>query len=225
MNGRNDIIRPGQVKRQVKGALTSASEVMDYRLHKSQEEINKGIEALDKIQTEDLVELVSFKDKAEAALKSTASKIMNGATVSDVDDIPQQMNNYTGVATEIPTHGADPNIKYNLGYVGGGGGTGSVRGEGSPLDITLYGVDDPTNALAEYFFDFMTYGSYEAIDAPNITFPSYVQWVEEPTFENGKHYQVSIVNKIGIVVCVDIDNPEDEPTYTLQPDPGFDPGF
>ena len=43
MNGRNDIIRPGQVKRQNKGALTSASEVMDWNLRKSQEEINKTI--------------------------------------------------------------------------------------------------------------------------------------------------------------------------------------
>lgn len=212
MNGRNDIIRPGQVKRQVKGALTSASEVMDYRLHKNQEEINKEIEALDKLQIDDLVELATFKNKAEAAIKATASKVMNGATVSDVDDIPQQMEDYTGVATELPTHGADPNIKYNLGYVGGS----------SPLNITLYGGDDEANALSEYFLDFMTYGGSQA---PNITFPSYVQWVEEPTFENGKHYQVSIVNKIGIVVCVDIDNPEDEPTSTLMPDPGFDPGF
>lgn len=66
-------------------------------------------------------------------------------------------------------------------------------GEVSSLSVALVSpVDGITN---EYCFEFVS-GS----TATELTVPSSVKWVQTPSIEAGKTYQVSILNGIGVIV-------------------------
>ena len=64
----------------------------------------------------------------------------------------------------------------------------------STLTITLGSVSN-SNIINEYFVEFTTRSS-----GTTISLPSTVKWAngETPTFENGKTYQISIVNNLGV---------------------------
>jgi hypothetical protein len=64
----------------------------------------------------------------------------------------------------------------------------------STLTITLGGVSN-SNIINEYFVEFTTRSS-----GTTVSLPSSVKWAtgETPTFENGKTYQISIVNNLGV---------------------------
>ena len=66
-------------------------------------------------------------------------------------------------------------------------------GEIAALSITLA---DPTDATItnEYCFEFVSSDT-----ATTLTVPSNIKWVQEPTIEAGKTYQVSIMNGIGVI--------------------------
>ena len=148
------------------------------------------------------------------ALLAICEALMNGITPQSVDSIPEELSSYSTTAIEIPSTGAKPGVKYILGYVGGGGEADGITVEDTALDVTL----EPTDGLEEYFFDFKTYSTYQVLETPNISFPSSVQWVSEPEFESGMHYQVSIVNNIGSVVAVEDDDPTEEPYTEVEGD-------
>lgn len=63
----------------------------------------------------------------------------------------------------------------------------------STLTVTLNAVDDDT-IYNEYMMQFTT-----GTTAPTVNFPSSVVWVETPTIEASKTYQVSIVDNKGII--------------------------
>lgn len=64
----------------------------------------------------------------------------------------------------------------------------------STLTITLGSVSN-SNIINEYFVEFTTSSS-----GTTVSLPSTVKWAngETPTFENGKTYQISIVNNLGV---------------------------
>ena len=66
----------------------------------------------------------------------------------------------------------------------------------SALTITLGSVSN-SNILNEYFVEFTTRSS-----GTTVSLPSSVKWANgvAPTFENGKTYQISIVNNLGVCV-------------------------
>lgn len=64
----------------------------------------------------------------------------------------------------------------------------------SSLTITLGSVSN-SNIINEYFVEFTTSST-----GTTVSLPSTVTWAngETPTFENGKTYQISIVNNLGV---------------------------
>ena len=67
-------------------------------------------------------------------------------------------------------------------------------GEIAALSITLA---TPTNEAItnEYCFEFVS-----GETATTLTVPDTIRWAQEPSIEAGKTYQVSILNKIGVIV-------------------------
>lgn len=63
----------------------------------------------------------------------------------------------------------------------------------STLTVTLNAVEDDT-VYNEYMMQFST-----GTTAPTVNFPSSVVWVETPTIEASKTYQVSIVDNKGLI--------------------------
>lgn len=70
-----------------------------------------------------------------------------------------------------------------------------VWGEVTSLTLTL--ASGTAGYLSEYMFEFES-GS----TATSLSLPPSVTWVDTPTIETGKTYQVSIVNDIAIIVGV-----------------------
>ena len=66
-------------------------------------------------------------------------------------------------------------------------------GEIAALSITLGEPADAT-ITNEYCFEFAS-----GETAATLTVPSNIKWVQEPTIEAGKTYQVSIMNGIGVI--------------------------
>jgi hypothetical protein len=65
--------------------------------------------------------------------------------------------------------------------------------------LSLTFVEGDSNKVNEYMFSF-TSGE----TATMLTLPSSVQWVNELTVEANKHYEISIVDNIGLWCAVDL---------------------
>lgn len=133
-------------------------------------------------------------NKADTALQSyteqykgtvTSVKI-NGVTknqssgVVDLGYINKQLSTSTSSSMTL-----SPNIYYR-----------NTNTSLSTLTITLGSVSN-SNILNEYFVEFTTRSS-----GTTISLPSSIKWANgvTPTFENGKTYQISIVNNLGTCV-------------------------
>lgn len=69
---------------------------------------------------------------------------------------------------------------------------------GTVEDVDLVLEDGDESVVNEYVFQF----TYAEGPFP-CSFPDTIKWVNgEPVFENGKTYQISIVNNIGLIVSV-----------------------
>lgn len=111
MNGRNDIIRPGQVKRQQKGALTSASEVMDWHIGKNQEEINKeGNGKVDDVKVNG-VSVLSGKT-ANITVPTKVSDLENDADYATQQDVEDSV--ISEVEATIDNNVGTPDVDVNL---------------------------------------------------------------------------------------------------------------
>lgn len=124
------------------------------------------------------------------ALKNPNKLILSGAVTAEYDGSAE-------VSVEIPKGGAGgiypvvsmtdataellPNTFYQWGEI-------------AALSVTLA---TPTNETItnEYCFEFVS-GS----TATTLTVPDTIRWVQEPSIEAGKTYQVSILNGIGVIV-------------------------
>ncbi len=131
--------------------------------------------------------------------------------ISDIDTIRTNAANYKGTVTSVkvdnvsksPSSGA-----VDLGYVNKQLTTSTSSSMSlspnvyyrntstslSTLTITLGSVSN-SNIINEYFVEFTTRSS-----GTTVSLPSTVKWAngETPTFENGKTYQISIVNNLGV---------------------------
>ena len=114
------------------------------------------------------------------AYNSSSNKI---ATMSDIPDITGKQDKIPVETSSQTTITIDPNKYYSF-------------GEAASLNITLATPSDNT-IYNEYMFEFDS-GS----TATTLTLPNTVEWVQTPTIEASKTYQVSIVNNIGIIVGV-----------------------
>lgn len=133
--------------------------------------------------------------------------------ISDIDTIRTNAANYKGTVTSVKINGqskSPSNGVVDLGYVNKQLSTSTsssmtlspniyyrnTNTSLSTLTITLGSVSN-SNILNEYFIEFTTGSS-----GTTISLPSSIKWVNgvTPTFENGKTYQISIVNNLGTCV-------------------------
>jgi hypothetical protein len=149
------------------------------------------------------IDTSNFATKTELAAKQDV--------ISDIDTIRTNAANYKGTVTSVkvdnvsksPSSGA-----VDLGYVNKKLTTSTSSSMSlspnvyyrntstslSTLTITLGSVSN-SNIINEYFVEFTTRSS-----GTTVSLPSSVKWAngETPTFENGKTYQISIVNNLGV---------------------------
>lgn len=103
MKGTNRLRKPGSVKKHLLGRMHSASEVFDYNLNKTQEEINEGIKDIDAIQDLDIDELnkKSVKVPNEYLQDVGSGNKSNKVTVTGFS-IPVPMSDDQGAAGSGP---------------------------------------------------------------------------------------------------------------------------
>lgn len=97
-----------------------------------------------------------------------------------VDEEGELINVVVNKNTSIPSTGMLPNTFYSLGTIS------------TNTAFTLANAQH-NDKYEEYMWEFTVSGT------PQITFPSTITWDEEPELENGKTYQVSVVNNLGII--------------------------
>ena len=150
-------------------------------------------------------DLSNYATKAELAQKQDI--------ISDIDTIRTNAANYKGTVTSIKINNVSKtpsNGVVDLGYVSKQLSTSTSSSMSlspniyyrntstslSTLTITLGSVSN-SNILNEYFVEFTTRSS-----GTTVSLPSSVKWANgvTPTFENGKTYQISIVNNLGTCV-------------------------
>lgn len=130
--------------------------------------------------------------------------------ISDIDTIRANAANYQGTVTEVKMNGTTKSPSsgiVDLGYINKQLSTSTsssmtlspniyyrnTNTNLSALTISLGSVSN-SNILNEYLIEFTTRSS-----GTTVTLPSSVKWVNGvvPTLENGKTYQISIVNNLG----------------------------
>lgn len=133
--------------------------------------------------------------------------------ISDIDTIRTNASNYKGTVTSVKINGVSKSPSsgvVDLGYVNKQLSTSTsssmtlspniyyrnTNTSLSSLTITLGSVSN-SNILNEYFVEFTTRSS-----GTTVSLPSSIKWANgvAPTFENGKTYQISIVNNLGTCV-------------------------
>ena len=158
---------------------------------------------------------ICYNDDSYKAVEGAAIEITPNGEVNDVSagiEIPTTLPNpnaltFTGAVTGTYDGSAPVSVEIPS---GGSGGIYPVVamtdataellpntfyrwGEIATLSITLA---DPTVATItnEYCFEFVS-----GETATELTVPGDIKWVQEPTIEAGKTYQVSILNGIGVI--------------------------
>ena len=133
--------------------------------------------------------------------------------ISDIDTIRTNAANYKGTVTSVKINGQSKSPSsgvVDLGYINKKLTTSTsssmtlspniyyrnTNTSLSSLTITLGSVSN-SNILNEYFVEFTTRSS-----GTTVSLPSSIKWANgvTPTFENGKTYQISIVNNLGTCV-------------------------
>lgn len=151
------------------------------------------------------IDISNFATKAELAQKQDI--------ISDIDTIRTNAANYKGTVTSVKIDGVSKTPSsgvVDLGYVNKKLTTSTSSSMTlspniyyrntstslSSLTITLGSVSN-SNILNEYFVEFTTRSS-----GTTVSLPSSIKWANgvTPTFENGKTYQISIVNNLGTCV-------------------------
>lgn len=149
------------------------------------------------------IDTSNFATKDELAAKQDV--------ISDIDTIRTNAANYKGTVTSVTVNGQSKSSSggvVNLGYVNKQLSTTTssymsllpnvyYRNTGtslSTLTITLVSASN-SNIINEYFVEFTTRST-----GTTVSLPSSIKWAngEAPTFENGKTYQISIVNNLGV---------------------------
>lgn len=144
-----------------------------------------------------------------SATNSTSTTL--AATASAVKAAYDLANSYKGTVTSVKINGTTKSPTsgvVDLGYINKQLSTSTSSSMSlspniyyrntstslSTLTITLGSVSN-SNIINEYFVEFTTRSS-----GTTISLPSSVKWAngETPTFENGKTYQISIVNNLGV---------------------------
>lgn len=146
---------------------------------------NKPLSAAQGVALKALIDAISIPDK----LPNPNALTFTGAVSAEYDGSAP-------VSVEIPSggrSGAYPVVDMTSATAELAPNTYYKWGEIAALSITLA---DPTDATItnEYCFEF-TSGE----TAATLTVPSDIKWVQEPTIEAGKTYQVSILNGIGVI--------------------------
>lgn len=133
--------------------------------------------------------------------------------ISDIDTIRTNAANYKGTVTSVKINGQSKSPSsgvVDLGYVNKQLSTTTSSSMTlspniyyrntstslSSLTIRLGSVSN-SNILNEYFVEFTTRSS-----GTTVSLPSSIKWANgvTPTFENGKTYQISIVNNLGTYI-------------------------
>ena len=133
--------------------------------------------------------------------------------ISDIDTIRTNAANYKGTVTSVKINGVSKSPSsgvVDLGYVNKKLTTSTsssmtlspniyyrnTNTSLSSLTITLGSISN-SNILNEYFVEFTTRDA-----GTTVSLPSSIKWANgvTPTFENGKTYQISIVNNLGTCV-------------------------
>ena len=151
------------------------------------------------------IDTSNFATKDELATKQDV--------ISDIDTIRNNAANYKGTVTSVKIDGVSKTPSsgvVDLGYINKKLTTSTSSSMSlspnvyyrntntslSTLTITLGSVSN-SKILNEYFIEFTTRSS-----GTTVSLPSSIKWANgvTPTFENGKTYQISIVNNLGTCV-------------------------
>lgn len=149
------------------------------------------------------IDTSNFATKTELAAKQDV--------ISDIDTIRANASNYKGTVTSVKVDNVSKSPLsgvVDLGYIHKQLSTSTsssmtlspniyyrnTNTSLATLTLTLGSVSN-SNIINEYFVEFTTRSS-----GTTVSLPSTVKWVngETPTFENGKTYQISIVNNLGV---------------------------
>lgn len=140
---------------------------------------------------QNLTEEQKAQARANIDAESNKNKVQSlDGNESDETKYPSTKAVYDGIHPSIessqPQNGFLPNIFYNLGEL-----TGSIT-------FSLATPED-SNIVNHYYWTFET-GS----TAPTITWPNGITWVDgsAPTINSNKHYEISVLNGIGIFMEV-----------------------
>lgn len=138
----------------------------------------------------DLAQLqTSTKSNAVAAINEIVGKIgnLNNLSTTNKASIVNAINEVFNMAlgipkeTTIPSGGMLPNVFYVLGTI-------------STNTAFTLASSQHSNKYEEYLWEFTVSGT------PQITFPNTIDWGDEtPELEDGKTYQVSVVNNLGVI--------------------------
>ncbi len=117
-------------------------------------------------------------NEVKATVNEHADEI--DALASSVATITTQLYTHVEMKTET-TVSISPNVFYRWGEV-------------ASLDISF--IAAPAGRYSEYMMEFTVLGS-----TFKLTLPSGVRWVEQPEWESGSTYQVSVVNNLAIAAA------------------------
>ena len=149
------------------------------------------------------IDTSNFATKTELAQKQDI--------ISDIDTIRTNATNYKGTVTSVKVDNLSKTPSsgvVDLGYINKKLTTSAsssmtlspniyYRNTSTSLSSLTIKLDSVSNSniINEYFVEFTTRSA-----ATTVSLPSTVTWAngETPTFENGKTYQISIVNNLGV---------------------------
>ena len=131
----------------------------------------------------------------EFAAKLAAEKFANPNALTFTGAVTRSYDGSAPLSVEIPSggSGAYPVLDMTADTAELAPNTYYKWGEIAALTITLGAeIAGITN---EYCFEFIS-----GATATELTVPNDIKWAQEPSIEAGKTYQVSILNKIGVIV-------------------------
>ena len=192
---------------EIDGTLTQSGKAADAKVVGDQlSTLNEANAA----QNTEIAKKANDADLAKVAKSGSYTDLTNKPTIPTVPESLKNPNKltFTGAVTAEYDGSAPVSVEIPEGGAGGIYPVVSMTdstaellpntfyrwGEIAALTITLA---TPTNEAItnEYCFEFVS-GS----TATTLTVPDTIRWAQEPSIEAGKTYQVSILNKIGVIV-------------------------
>lgn len=154
------------------GVTTNALNTAIGNVESDVEDIQDDVDTLRSEMNAAQLEIGAVQTDA-APTQNSANHLTSGAVYTALQKVTEN---------EITNNDTNPSILPNKLY---------KLGTRSSLNVSL--IAGEVGIVNEYMFEFTVDG-----DEFTLTLPSSVKWIEEPVFEDGYKYQVSIVNNLAV---------------------------